>query len=156
MGPQSGQDVADDARDFAGDVETVFGEFELATGVFVLFAMGLDAQDLLRALALFLGGGDVDLLAQFGDFGEDRDLVRQDFGETPRAGQVLLLAGGVGVTDLTDSEFGDKWRVPGEDTDVAIAAGDRDLRRIVADEPMLRSDDFEFDDFSHWSLVVGR
>ena len=146
--------IADHARDLARHVQAVLSKFELAARVFVLFAVGLDPQRLLRTLARFLRFGDVDLLTELGDFGENRHFIRQHFGESPRAGKVLHLAGGVGVTDLADGEFGDERGVSGQDTDLAVAAGDGDLRRIVADEPVLGGDDFEFDNFSH--LVVGR
>src|SRR5258708_439460 len=65
-----------------------------------------------------------------------------------------LAASAVG--DLASAKLGNQRRMAGKNAEVPIEPGNLDGLRVVADDHLLGSYDFELEEISHWSFVVGR
>ncbi len=105
-------------------------------------------EDLLGLRFGLLGAGNVDFGGALGGFGEDGDFVGKDFGEAPGHCETVRDAG-VAVGDFADAEFGDERSVPGQDPQVAIAAGDFHFLGHVFDDLAVGSYDLELERICH-------
>ena len=90
-------------------------------------AVGL-RQPLLGALLRRLGARDVDLVGLLGDLRQDRDPIGLHFGE-PERDQTGSASPGPGGTRARRPEQREQRRVPRQDAEIAVGAGDLAPRR---------------------------
>ena len=123
-------------------MQRVFGAVVVDVGIVTL-------QTLLGASLGFFGSGYVDFLRTFGGFGEDGDLVRQHFRESPSYGE--RVRGAVrAIAERARFQFRDERGMAGEDSKIAILA--RNLRFFggnVFDHLLFRGDDLELESVCH-------
>src|SRR5579872_868418 len=112
----------------------------------------------LSALFGFLGASSVNFFGAFGSLCQDSDLVRQHFRESPGYREVfgdIVFA----ISNFSDCKFGNQRSVSRQDAQIPILAGNLHFFRHVADDHLLRGDNFELESISHmnrrWSFVVG-
>ena len=96
-----------------GDVEAGGGAFQGDGGALEVGVGVAAAQALFGALLGLLRPGHVDVLGALGDLGENRGLVGQDLGESPRHRDLVALPVGL-VGNLADPKLGNQRRVAGE------------------------------------------
>src|SRR5579872_6143657 len=112
----------------------------------------------LSALFGFLGASSVNFFGAFGSLCQDSDLVRQHFRESPGYREVfgdIVFA----ISNFSDCKFGNQRSVSRQDAQIPILAGNLHFFRHVADDHLLRGDNFELESISHmnrrWSWVLG-
>ena len=97
----------------------------------------------------------IDFIGALHGFGKNRNFVRKNFRKPPRSGKTMQLPARA-ITDLASAKFGYQWRMPWQDTDVAVKPGNLHFLRSVAHHQLLRRDNFELERVGHRNVGLVR
>jgi len=112
------------------------------------------SQALLSALFGLTRSGHINFRRTLGRLGKNRHLIGQNFGESPRHGE-MLLDGILAEGNLADGQFGDERRVSRQDAQIPVLAGNLNFLRRRLYDFLFRRDDLELESVCHFKTSVG-
>src|SRR5271157_5882795 len=145
-----------------GRVAHVSGDFQTNLGAALRVKRSVEIEIGGSALQGFFGSGlgflgalHVNFFGALGGVGENRDLLRQHFGESPCDREVVCVRTST-IADLADGQSGDQRRVTWQNAEFAVLARNLYHLDALTNQQLIGGYDFEFQRVSHRGLRLCR